>query len=161
LEPTKLKNSVKAYRRAKFDISSSISDFRIRIGSKFPPPSEIGSGNQVLKIPLSKDRDLKLKVLCFHSVIFFSDRQGQWFQVDFGNSVHLLGVITQGRANANQWVTKFKIGYGNATNEIKIIEKTTGEDKVSRMTTEADKFNFAFALNRFSTGFSLSFLAFR
>ena len=36
----------------------------------------------------------------------------QWFQVDFGNWTKVTRVAIQGRLNAAQWVTKFKLAYG-------------------------------------------------
>ena len=36
----------------------------------------------------------------------------QWFQVDFGNWTKVTKVAIQGRLNAAQWVTKFKLAYG-------------------------------------------------
>ncbi|XP_078346313.1 uncharacterized protein LOC144631689 isoform X2 [Oculina patagonica] len=35
----------------------------------------------------------------------------QWFQVDFGGWTKVTRVCTQGRLNAGQWVTKYKLGY--------------------------------------------------
>ena len=70
---------------------------------------------------------------CFYSFIIVLDK-GDWLQVDFGNPVYLLGVITQGRAtNFNQWMTKYKISYGNTTNELNIIKKSNGEDEASHV----------------------------
>lgn len=37
--------------------------------------------------------------------------EGQWFQVDFGKIVKITSIITQGRHNAAQWVTKFMVSY--------------------------------------------------
>lgn len=37
--------------------------------------------------------------------------QQQWFQVDFGDWTKVARVSTQGRQNAAQWVTKYKLAY--------------------------------------------------
>ncbi|XP_022778337.1 uncharacterized protein LOC111319871 [Stylophora pistillata] len=37
--------------------------------------------------------------------------KGQWFQVDFGKIVKITSILTQGRHNAAQWVTKFMVSY--------------------------------------------------
>ena len=35
----------------------------------------------------------------------------QWLQVDFGKDVKVQGVATQGRQNAAQWVTSYRLSY--------------------------------------------------
>ena len=36
-------------------------------------------------------------------------RHGQWMQVSFGGSSTVKGIATQGRQDANQWVTRYTI----------------------------------------------------
>ena len=38
-------------------------------------------------------------------------RHGQWLQVSFGSSSTCKGVATQGRQDANQWVTRYTLSY--------------------------------------------------
>lgn len=35
----------------------------------------------------------------------------QWFQVDFRRPTKVTSVLTQGRQNANQWVTQYRLAY--------------------------------------------------
>ena len=37
--------------------------------------------------------------------------QGQWIQVDFGKTVKVTKIATQGRYNIRQWITKYIISY--------------------------------------------------
>ncbi|KAK3734386.1 hypothetical protein QZH41_006205 [Actinostola sp. cb2023] len=39
------------------------------------------------------------------------NRVGQWIQVDLNRVTKVTGIATQGRTNANQWVTKYKLQY--------------------------------------------------
>ena len=38
-------------------------------------------------------------------------RDGNWFQVDFGRFVKVTVIATQGRQDAAQWVTKYRVSY--------------------------------------------------
>ena len=48
-----------------------------------------------------------------HQTTYIAKRndKGQWFQVDFGKIVKITTILTQGRHNAAQWVTKFIVSY--------------------------------------------------
>ena len=40
------------------------------------------------------------------------NNKNQWFQVDLGNRAIIIKCATQGRYDANQWVTSYSIRYG-------------------------------------------------
>ncbi|CAK0812764.1 unnamed protein product [Prorocentrum cordatum] len=50
------------------------------------------------------------------------NRHGHWMQLDLGTSVIVSGVVTQGRANWNQWVTSYQV----ATSEDGSVWQTVG-----------------------------------
>ena len=55
----------------------------------------------------------------------------QWLQVDIGASARVIGFGTQGRQDANQWVTSFKIS--SSRNGLRFVYyKEKGRVKVSR-----------------------------
>ena len=55
----------------------------------------------------------------------------QWFQIDLGIETYITFVATQGRNQHNQWVTKYKLLYGNDGNSF-VVFRNQGEslDKV-------------------------------
>ena len=57
----------------------------------------------------------------------------QWFQVDLGSQyVKITGVATQGRQDHDEWVTSYKLNYGNDGKSFQYFkEKGEVEDKVS------------------------------
>ena len=59
----------------------------------------------------------------------------RWLQVDLGSPTRVVGVITQGRPNNDeweQWVTSYKMLYGNSTSTLeKIQNQDSGADLVS------------------------------
>ena len=60
-----------------------------------------------------------------------SDNVGQWIQVDLKTPTYVTGVATQGRYNYPQWVTSYKISYGNSPNALQNIQDRNGRDLVS------------------------------
>ena len=55
----------------------------------------------------------------------------QWLQIDLGaNDTKVTGVATQGRQDADQWVTSYKLQYGNDGLYFQYY-KDQGEEKVS------------------------------
>ena len=42
-----------------------------------------------------------------------SNDANQWIQVALGNFTDIIGIATQGRNGANQWVTKYQLQYGD------------------------------------------------
>ena len=65
------------------------------------------------------------------------DRIGEWIQVDLEAATFVTGVITQGRGdtiNGVQYVSSYKIAYGNTTNNIQEIIGENGDPIVSRKT---------------------------
>ena len=57
----------------------------------------------------------------------------QWFQVDLGSQyVKITGVATQGRQDHDEWVTSYKLRYGNDGESFQSFkEERDLEDKVS------------------------------
>merc|ERR1712096_27824 len=46
----------------------------------------------------------------------------QWIQVDLYKPREIFGVMIQGRSQIQQWVTKFKIQYGDSENSLQYVE---------------------------------------
>merc|ERR1712096_133180 len=46
----------------------------------------------------------------------------QWIQVDLYKPKEIFGVMIQGRSQIQQWVTKFKVQYGDNENSLKYVE---------------------------------------
>ncbi|KAL9955702.1 hypothetical protein ACROYT_G037062 [Oculina patagonica] len=68
-------------------------------------------------------------------------RENSWFQVDFGRSVKVTMVATQGRQDAYQWVSKYRVSYSNdgiffqdyeEGGHVKIFDGNTDRDTVVR-----------------------------
>ena len=56
----------------------------------------------------------------------------QWLQIDLGTNDNIVsGVATQGRQDTDQWVTSYKLQYGNNGFNFQYY-KDQGEDKVSK-----------------------------
>ena len=56
----------------------------------------------------------------------------QWLQIDLGaNNAKVTGVATQGRQDADQWVTSYKLQYGNDGLNFQYY-KDQGADKVNK-----------------------------
>ena len=53
----------------------------------------------------------------------------QWFQVDFGRPSRIIKVETQGRPDANQWVTRYLLQYSQDS-VYWTVYKYAGKDKV-------------------------------
>jgi len=47
----------------------------------------------------------------------------QWFQIDLGIETDVTCVATQGRNQVNQWVTKYKLLYGNDGNSFQVFRQ--------------------------------------
>ena len=56
-------------------------------------------------------------------------KRNQWIQVNFRRPVKVFGIVTQGRSNANEWVTGFNVQYGNSPSSLTTI--STGKQPVS------------------------------
>ena len=41
------------------------------------------------------------------------ENTNQWLQVDLRNTARVIGIATQGRHDYDQWVTKYKLQYGD------------------------------------------------
>ncbi|XP_078700024.1 uncharacterized protein LOC144926863 [Branchiostoma floridae x Branchiostoma belcheri] len=55
---------------------------------------------------------------------------GEWLQVDLGGVVKVYGVITQGRMNADQWVTQYKLQFSLNETSWTTYKDSDGSDKV-------------------------------
>ena len=65
------------------------------------------------------------------------DQIGEWIQVDLEAATFVTGVITQGRddtIDGIQYVSSYKIAYGNTTNNIQEIIGGNGDPIVSNKT---------------------------
>ena len=58
---------------------------------------------------------------------------GEWIQVDLKKPTRVVAVVTQGcnePANYQQWITSFKISFGNSADAMQIIKQEDGSDLV-------------------------------
>ena len=62
------------------------------------------------------------------------DRYDQWIQVDLGELQAVSGIIMQGRANYNQWVTEYQVEYSTDGSTWQYVQDENGEDMVSKHT---------------------------
>jgi len=58
------------------------------------------------------------------------EKAGDWIQGDLGIPTFVTRIITQGRYNSfhNQWITSYKVAYGNSTEELQTIQNENGTD---------------------------------
>lgn len=61
-----------------------------------------------------------------------ASNQQQWFQVEFGDWTKVTRVAVQGRLNAAQWVTKFKLSYSYEGVFFKEYFEEVGQAKVKK-----------------------------
>ena len=64
-----------------------------------------------------------------------SNNADQWIQVDLLEPVTVTGVVTQGRRDYGQWVTRYQVKYGNDGTNFETIKDEDGDDHVSRFFT--------------------------
>ena len=62
-----------------------------------------------------------------------SNDANQWAQVDLGTSVKVTGLITQGRHEASQWVTAYKVLYGSDGTNFDYVLDSEGNTKVNQV----------------------------
>ncbi|XP_076817817.1 lactadherin-like isoform X2 [Clavelina lepadiformis] len=63
---------------------------------------------------------------------------GDWTQVDFKTPTFITGIVTQGRPQAGpQWVTSYKISYGNSTKQMRVIQEN-GSDLIFQGNRDRD-----------------------
>ena len=53
----------------------------------------------------------------------------QWIQVDLYKPKRIFGVMVQGRSQIQQWVTKFKVQYGNSPDHLNYINYSRSNPK--------------------------------
>ena len=58
----------------------------------------------------------------FGTFICLKTDEYQWIQVDLYKPKEIFGVMIQGRSQIQQWVTKFKVQYGDSEDSLKYIE---------------------------------------
>ena len=59
---------------------------------------------------------------------------GEWIQVDLRNPTRVVAVVTQGfnyPGIVRNWVTSYKISYGNSTTSLQVVQNESGSDLVS------------------------------
>ena len=81
---------------------------------------------------LSAGRDNQL--YADYCLIIIISGLGEWIQVDLRNPTRVVAVVTQGLnypGSAEQWVTSYKISYGNNTTSLQVIQNESGSDLVS------------------------------
>jgi hypothetical protein len=49
--------------------------------------------------------------------------QNQWIQIDLESNTRVKGIATQGRYDANQWVTKYKLFYGSQPGKLTVYRE--------------------------------------
>ena len=52
-----------------------------------------------------------------------SNNAQQWLQVDLGKKTEVTGIKTQGRYNAHQWVTSYRVSYSNDGSTFQIYKE--------------------------------------
>ena len=57
-------------------------------------------------------------------------RSGEWLQVDFLQPIQIVGVVTQGRQDIDEWTTGFAIEYGSSTESLQTIKNDQGSKMV-------------------------------
>jgi len=60
----------------------------------------------------------------------------EWYQVEFPSPTNITGIITQGRGDQDQWVTKFLVYYGDDVNSLQTF---TNQDGVVKFTGNSDR----------------------
>ena len=55
----------------------------------------------------------------------------QWLQIDFKYKATVTDILTQGRRDANQWVTSYTVAYSNDGRNFKTYKGEKGQDKVN------------------------------
>ncbi|CAH1802614.1 unnamed protein product [Owenia fusiformis] len=69
----------------------------------------------------------------------------QWIQADLGSLMQVNGVVTQGRADYNQWVTSYKVYYSTDGSSFELIAKDGNQifdgnsDRTSQVTRLFDQ----------------------
>ena len=56
----------------------------------------------------------------------------QWIQVNFSMTKNVSGVVLQGRDNSNQWVTHYKVQYGNGNGTLLDVMNQQNQDVMVR-----------------------------
>ena len=70
-----------------------------------------------------------------------ADRNDDWLQVDFGKTVQVCAVATQGDVSGNDWVTDFKLSFSTDGNNWKTIKDRNGSDVVRIVFSSYTKYN--------------------
>ena len=55
-----------------------------------------------------------------------------WIQVDLRKKTRIVGIAVQGSAKHDEYVTRFKVKYGDAANSLDYIKDETGNVVVSK-----------------------------
>ena len=73
----------------------------------------------------------------------------QWIQVDLGAITSVSGIVIQGRSHKDQWVTAYKVQYGNDTTGLQYI-KDIGNNEMVRNFLESLTGGFSFFPQRYN-----------
>ncbi|XP_076799729.1 retinoschisin-like [Clavelina lepadiformis] len=65
-----------------------------------------------------------------------NNKRGAWIQVDMKVNTTLTGVVTQGNPSTNQWVTRYKISFGNFPDELEFVQDDDGNDMIFEGNTD-------------------------
>ena len=58
------------------------------------------------------------------------DTPSDWLQIDFGKTVEVCGVATQGDINGNEWVTEFELSFSSRGDSWETYKDTNGVNMV-------------------------------
>ncbi|XP_074660599.1 lactadherin-like isoform X2 [Tubulanus polymorphus] len=82
-------------------ISGDIQDWQISASSAYPEAWDKGCNEKNARLYLSNGKAWCAK----------TKSSSEWLQVDLGVNTKVTGVLTQGRGDAKEWVTSFKVSY--------------------------------------------------
>ena len=58
------------------------------------------------------------------------DTPNDWLQIDFGKTIEVCGVATQGDINGNEWVLEFELSFSSRGDSWETYKDTDGENMV-------------------------------
>lgn len=71
--------------------------------------------------------------------------QNQWLQIDLRTRYTAVkGIATQGRDDWNQWVTRYRLQYGNDGNNFEFYTEVAGQSAMKEFTGNKDRFTIVF-----------------
>ena len=85
---------------------------------------------RILNLGLSQTLKTETDYKVLNKNKIFTDKY-QWIQVVLRKKTRIAGIAVQGQAEVNNFVTKFKIKYGNAATSLSYIKDDSGNVVVS------------------------------